>query len=411
MFNLIINFLNNIKNFFFPFYRNKDLKLIFKKLQEGIPKDKIAARFVGGCVRKYLSNEKVDDIDIATVLTTTEIKEKFKDTNLKVIDTGVKHGTLTIISENHKVELTTLRKDIKTDGRHAEVEFIDNWKKDSERRDFTINAIYMDINGKLFDPQMGTIDLKNKNIKFIDLSADFRINDPKVYQQNYKISHKAKDLIKHSLYSIPELNKREFKNKRIISNPGCYPTSIQIPLVPLIKKNLIKINNISIDSKSGYSGAGKNLEKKFTHKNLYSSVFAYGIKNHRHVCEIEQQLLKLTRKKINFTFNPYLLPTFRGILTTIYINTKKGVSAKLLRNNLIKFYKNSKFIKILKLNSPLGSGNVLNTNSCEISICETRSNNKVVIFSALDNLVKGAAGQAIQNMNLMFKFSENLGLK
>ncbi len=167
MFNLIINFLNNIKNFFFPFYRDKDLKLIFKKLQEGIPEDKIAARFVGGCVRKYLSNEKVDDIDIATVLTTTEIKEKFKDTNLKVIDTGVKHGTLTIISENHKVELTTLRKDIKTDGRHAEVEFIDNWKKDSERRDFTINAIYMDINGKLFDPQMGTIDLKNKNIKFI----------------------------------------------------------------------------------------------------------------------------------------------------------------------------------------------------------------------------------------------------
>ena len=122
-------------------------------------------------------------------------------------------------------------------------------------------------------------------------------------------------------------------------------------------------------------------------------------------------MLKLTRKKINFTFNPHLLPTFRGILTTIYINTKKGVSAKLLRSNLIKFYKNSKFIKILKLNSPLGSGNVLNTNNCEISICETRSNNKVVIFSALDNLVKGAAGQAIQNMNLMFKFSENLGLK
>ena len=252
---------------------------------------------------------------------------------------------------------------------------------------------------------------KNKNIKFIDLSADFRINDPKVYQQNYKISHKAKDLIKHSLYSIPELNKREFKNKRIISNPGCYPTSIQIPLVPLIKKNLIKINNISIDSKSGYSGAGKNLEKKFTHKNLYRSVFAYGIKNHRHVCEIDQQLLKLTRKKIDFTFNPYLLPTFRGILTTIYINTKKGVSAKSLRNNLIKFYKNSKFIKILKLNSHLGSGNILNTNNCEISICETRSDNKVVIFSALDNLVKGAAGQAVQNMNLMFKFSENLGLK
>ncbi len=167
MLNLNFNFLKSIKNFIFPFYRNKDLKFIFKKLQEGIPEDKVAARFVGGCVRKYLSNEKIDDIDIATILSTDQIKEKFKDTNFKVVDTGVKHGTVTIVSEDHKVELTTLRKDIKTDGRHAEVEYTDNWQQDSERRDFTINAIYMDINGKLYDPQMGTVDLKNKNIKFI----------------------------------------------------------------------------------------------------------------------------------------------------------------------------------------------------------------------------------------------------
>ena len=167
MLNLSFNFLKNIKNFIFPFYKNKDLKFIFKKLQDRIPENRVVARFVGGCVRKYLSNEKIDDIDIATILTTDQIKEKFKDTNLKVIDTGVKHGTVTIVSENHKVELTTLRKDIKTDGRHAEVEYTDNWQQDSERKDFTINAIYMDINGKLYDPQMGTIDLKNKNIKFI----------------------------------------------------------------------------------------------------------------------------------------------------------------------------------------------------------------------------------------------------
>tara|TARA_B100000963_G_scaffold309664_1_gene285798 strand:- start:602 stop:1864 length:1263 start_codon:yes stop_codon:yes gene_type:complete len=167
MLNLIFNFLKNIKRFFFPFFRNKDLKFIFKKLQEGIPDNKVAARFVGGCVRKYLSNEKIDDIDIATIFTTDQIKEKLRDTNLKVIDTGVKHGTVTIVSEKRKVELTTLRKDIKTDGRHAEVEYTDDWQKDSERRDFTINAIYMDINGKLFDPQMGTVDLKNKNVKFI----------------------------------------------------------------------------------------------------------------------------------------------------------------------------------------------------------------------------------------------------
>ena len=122
MFNLNFNFLQKIKRKIFPFYRDKDLKFIFKKLQDGIPNDKIVARFVGGCVRKYLSNEKIDDIDIATTLTTDQIKEKFKDTNLKVIDTGLKHGTVTIVSKNYKVELTTLRKDIKTDGRHAEVE-------------------------------------------------------------------------------------------------------------------------------------------------------------------------------------------------------------------------------------------------------------------------------------------------
>ena len=167
MLNLSLNFLKFIKSYIFPFYRNSDLKLIFKKLQDGIPEEKIAARFVGGCVRKHLSNEKIDDIDIATILKVDQIKEKFKETNFKVIETGIKHGTVTIVSEKYKVELTTLRKDIKTDGRHAEVEYTDDWKQDSERRDFTINAIYLDINGKVFDPQMGTIDLKNKNIKFI----------------------------------------------------------------------------------------------------------------------------------------------------------------------------------------------------------------------------------------------------
>ena len=252
---------------------------------------------------------------------------------------------------------------------------------------------------------------KNKKLKFIDLSADFRIINHRIYEKNYKNKHKAKNLIKHSLYSIPELNKKIDNKIRIISNPGCYPTSVQIPLIPLIKSNLIKNQNITIDSKSGYSGAGRNLEKKFKHKNLYSSTFAYSTKNHRHICEIEQQLYKFTTKKIEFTFNPHLLPTFRGILTSIYIHTKKNKSGVILRNSLIRYYKKSKFIKILKLNSPLGSGNVLNTNNCEISVCETKIKNKFVILSALDNLVKGASGQAIQNMNLLFNFPEHLGLK
>ena len=250
-----------------------------------------------------------------------------------------------------------------------------------------------------------------KNLKFIDLSADFRITNTKIYQKNYKLKHKAKSLIGESLYSIPEFNKDEIKRFRIISNPGCYSTSIQIPLIPLVKNNLIKNNDITIDSKSGYSGAGKNLEKKFSHKNLYSSTYAYSTKNHRHICEVEQQIFKFTKKKINFSFNPHLLPTFRGILTSIYLYTKNGYTGKYLRNCLIRYFKKSKFIKILALNKQLGSGNVLHTNNCEISICETRIKNKFIIFSAIDNLVKGASGQAIQNMNFLYNFPENLGLK
>ena len=161
------NFIKKIKRNFFPFYRNKELRFVFNKLQEGFPKDIIAARFVGGCVRKHLSNDEIDDIDIATILSSDDIKEKFKNTDFKIVDTGIKHGTITLISKKFKLELTTLRKDLETDGRHAEVEYIDNWQLDSERRDFTINAIYLDINGNIFDPQNGKNDLKNKIVKFI----------------------------------------------------------------------------------------------------------------------------------------------------------------------------------------------------------------------------------------------------
>ncbi len=167
MLDISFNFINKIKRNLFPFYKNKELRFIFKKIQEGFSEDIVTARFVGGCVRNYLNKEKIDDIDIATILSTKEIKEKFKNTKFKVIETGTKHGTVTLLSNEFKLELTTLRQDVKTDGRHAEVEYIDNWQLDSERRDFTINAIYLDIKGNIFDPQMGTVDLKNNNIKFI----------------------------------------------------------------------------------------------------------------------------------------------------------------------------------------------------------------------------------------------------
>jgi len=165
MFNF--NFIRKIKNFFFPFYKNSDLKFVFKKLQQDVPSQSKAAMFVGGCVRKHLLDEEIDDIDIATSLTTDQIKERFEGTKFNVIDSGITHGTVTLVSKELKLEITTLRKDIKTDGRHAEIEYTDDWEEDSKRRDFTINAIYLDINGKIFDPQLGTIDLKNHSIKFI----------------------------------------------------------------------------------------------------------------------------------------------------------------------------------------------------------------------------------------------------
>ncbi|MFL2877549.1 MAG: CCA tRNA nucleotidyltransferase [Candidatus Pelagibacter sp.] len=167
MLDLSFNFIRRIKRKLFPFYKNKEIGFVFKTLQEGFTNENVTARFVGGCVRKYLTNDTIDDIDIATTLNTDEIKERFKNTNFKVVDTGVKHGTVTLVSDKFKLEITTLRKDVETDGRHAQVEYINDWRLDSERRDFTINAIYLDINGKIFDPQSGVIDLQNNNVKFI----------------------------------------------------------------------------------------------------------------------------------------------------------------------------------------------------------------------------------------------------
>jgi len=250
-----------------------------------------------------------------------------------------------------------------------------------------------------------------KHLKFIDLSADFRIEDPKQYKKWYSINHNAKDLINKSIYSISEFTKEKIKNFRIIANPGCYPTSIQLALLPLLKKSLINTNNIIIDSKSGYSGAGKNYKLKFTHKNIDNSVFAYGIEKHRHMSELDQQFKKYSKNNVKYSFNPHLLPIFRGILSSIYLETKKKIGIKKIYTELKKFHAKNNFVKLLKINTPMGSGNVLNTNNCEISVCKTRYKNKIVIFCAIDNLVKGASGQAIQNMNLAYSFKENLGLK
>ena len=250
-----------------------------------------------------------------------------------------------------------------------------------------------------------------KDKVLIDLAADFRLEKSSDYLKWYKQSHRAKNLIKESLYSLPEINGKNIKDYKIISCPGCYPTSVLLPLIPLFENKMIKLKDIIIDSKSGYSGAGKGVHKKYKKKNLYESLSAYGVGFHRHNSEIQQMLKKYTNNKFDFTFTPHLTPMFRGILSTIYVDLNKNINQKRIINKLKDYYKNHNFIKILKANMLVSTNDVINTNKCIISICKTKYKNKIVILSTIDNLIKGGAGQAIQNFNIKFNFPVGTGLK
>ena len=249
-----------------------------------------------------------------------------------------------------------------------------------------------------------------KNNVLIDLAGDFRLNKASDYLKWYKQKHRSIKNIKKSIYSLPEINGDKVKKFNIIGCPGCYPTSILLPLIPLIKKNLIKTDNIIIDSKSGYSGAGRGVHDKYKNNNLYESLSTYGVGLHKHNSEIQQEIDNYSKKKFSFTFTPHLTPMFRGILSTIYVDLNKGVNIKKLENVLNAEYSKSRFVRILKTNSLLSTNDVINTNNCAIAICKTKYKNRVIILSVIDNLIKGGAGQAIQNMNLKFNFPKNRGL-
>ena len=255
-------------------------------------------------------------------------------------------------------------------------------------------------------------DISNDMLKhnvLIDLSADFRLEKASEYLKWYKQKHRAIKNIKKSFYSLPEITGNKVKNYKIISCPGCYPTSILLPLIPLIKKNLINSDNIIIDSKSGYSGAGRSVHQKYKDKNLYESIAAYGIGFHRHNSEIEQELKKHTKKKCSFIFTPHLTPMFKGILSTIYLDLKKDITIKKVQKILHDNYAKSRFVEILKPGTLISTNDVINTNNCYISIFKTKYKNRIIILSAIDNLIKGGAGQAIQNMNIRFNYPLSKG--
>ena len=260
------------------------------------------------------------------------------------------------------------------------------------------------------EAQVISNNLRDRNT-LIDLSADFRLKNSMDYLKWYKKKHKAASNIKKSVYALPEIIGKKIKNYDIIGCPGCYPTSVLLPLIPLIKYKMINTKNIIIDSKSGYSGAGRSVHMKYKDKNLYESLSAYGVGFHRHNSEIDQELRNYIKSNIEFTFTPHLTPMFRGILSTIYVDLKSGFSVKKIEKILKQFYKKSRFVKILKNNFLISTNDVINTNNCFISICKTKYKNKIIILSAIDNLIKGGAGQAIQNMNIKYGFPIKTGLR
>ena len=248
-------------------------------------------------------------------------------------------------------------------------------------------------------------------INIFDLSADFRLDSSEVYKNNYNISHSCPELLNKFTYGLYEVNKENINQKTNIAVPGCYPTSILLPLIPLIKNNLIDTNDIIIDAKSGYSGAGKkfNLDNIKNTKDL--NFYNYNTNNHRHICEIQQELDKYSNEKVNFSFNPHILPNYRGMMSTIYCNLKNKKTEKNIYSTLENYYRESFFVKILTNNNRLDFFSVQNTNNCLITLFKHPASNKIIIVSLIDNLLKGAAGQAIQCFNKFFDFKETLSLE
>ncbi len=259
-------------------------------------------------------------------------------------------------------------------------------------------------NGKLQKEIIKDLDPK---ISIIDLSGDFRLNSKSAYQKFYNLTHRSHPLKKKFCYGLSEVYRKKIKKNKFVSNPGCYPTSILLPLIPLINDKKLNIRDIIVDSKSGISGAGKQPRIENLFSEISDNFFSYGIESHKHYPEIEQEL-RLFNKKVSFTFVPHVLPIISGIQSTIYL--EKKFNEKEYYNTIKNFYNDEPFIKFYSGNRVPQIREVQNTNNVAINLFSDCSKRKIVIVSCIDNLVKGAAGQAVQNMNIMFDFDETESL-
>lgn len=253
-----------------------------------------------------------------------------------------------------------------------------------------------------------TRDLLAKGVRVIDLAADFRIKDVATWEKWYGMTHACPELVAEAVYGLPEVNRGKIKQAQLVANPGCYPTAVQLGFMPLLESGAIDPSYLIADAKSGVSGAGRKAEVHALLAEAGDNFKAYGVSGHRHLPEISQGLKAMANKEVGLTFTPHLLPMIRGIHATLYAKLTKSVDLQKLFEER---YANELFVDVLPKGSHPETRSVRGSNQCRIAVHQPQDGDTVVILSVIDNLVKGAAGQAVQNMNIMFGFNETTGLE
>jgi N-acetyl-gamma-glutamyl-phosphate reductase len=247
--------------------------------------------------------------------------------------------------------------------------------------------------------------------KVVDLSADFRLADTAAYAKWYGHEHQAPELQKEAVYGLTEVHRREIKRARLIANPGCYTTCAQLPLIPLLRNKAIDVEEIVVDAKSGMTGAGRAAREAMLFSEVSEGFNAYGVGHHRHMAEIDQELSLAAGRDVMVTFTPHLVPMNRGILSTIYVRGRRGRTPEDLHAILLKSYVKEPFVHVLPFGETPHTRHVRGSNMTFIGVAKDRIPGRAIIVAALDNLVKGASGQAIQNMNLVMGWAETMGLE
>ncbi|MBL8670859.1 MAG: N-acetyl-gamma-glutamyl-phosphate reductase [Alphaproteobacteria bacterium] len=248
------------------------------------------------------------------------------------------------------------------------------------------------------------------HLKVVDLSADFRLKDAAEYARWYGHPHQALELQKEAVYGLTEIKRAAVKAARLVANPGCYPTSAQLPLIPLLADGLVEEDGIIVDSKSGVTGAGRSLKEANLYPEAAEGIHAYAVGSHRHGPEIEQGLAEAAGKPITVTFTPHLMPMSRGILSTIYVKARNGAKADDLRASLLRAYEGEPFVTVVPQGESPATRHVRGSNHVHIGVFPARATGRAVLVCAIDNLVKGASGQAVQNMNVMLGLPETTAL-